>query len=31
MMQKIKEEVPLIFDKADKLFAPFRMKVDRVY
>ena len=30
MMQKIKEEVPLIFDKADKLFAPFRMKVDSV-
>lgn len=30
MMRKIKEDVPLLFDKADKLFAPFRKKVDSV-
>lgn len=27
MMKKIKEEIPRLFDKADKLFAPFRNKV----
>ena len=26
MMKKIKEEIPRLFDKADKLFAPFRNK-----
>lgn len=30
MMKKIKEEIPRLFDKADKLFAPFRNKVDSV-
>lgn len=30
MMRKIKEKVPLLFDKADKLFAPFRKKIDSV-
>lgn len=30
MMKIIKEEVPLLFDKADRLFAPFRNKVDSV-
>ena len=30
MMRKIKEEVPLLLNKADKLFAPFRKKVDSV-
>lgn len=30
MMRKIKAEVPLLFDKANELFAPFRKKVDSV-
>ena len=30
MMRKIKREVPLLFDEANKLFAPFRKKVDSV-
>ena len=30
MMKKIKAEIPRLFDKADKLFAPFRNKVDSV-
>ena len=30
MMKKIKEEIPRLFDKADKLFAPFRNKVESV-
>lgn len=30
MMNKIKTQIPEIFEKADLLFAPFRKKVDRV-
>lgn len=30
MMKKIKEKVPALFDKANKLFAPFRKEVDSV-